>query len=64
VEAIEVWKGNELLERFAPGAVNRDLAFSLSGRGPGAIWVKVTGVARDPDTRTPRTTITSPIWIE
>jgi hypothetical protein len=64
IEAIEVWQGNERLERFAPNAVNRELTFSLRGRGPGAVWVKVTGVARDPDTRTPRMTITSPIWIE
>jgi hypothetical protein len=64
VQAIEVWKGDELLESFSSEAVNRDLTVSLQGRGPGAVWVRVTGVELDPDTGTPRTTITSPIWIE
>jgi hypothetical protein len=64
VKAIEVWLGDERLEQFPPDAVNQDLTFSLEGRGPGAVWAKVTGVETDPNTRTPRTTITSPIWVE
>lgn len=64
VQAIEVWRGDELLEQFPPDAVNQDLSFPLEGRGPGAVWVKVIGLATDPATGTPRTTISSPIWIE
>ena len=64
VEAIEVWQGDKLLEHFPPDAVNQQLTFSVEGRGPAAVWVKVTGLATDPDTGTPRTTISSPIWIE
>lgn len=89
VAAIEVWRGDQLLQTFPPDAVNQDLSFAPDGppcceleagtastpgvattssaaspRGAGPIWAKVTGVEADPDTGTPRTTITSPIWIE
>jgi hypothetical protein len=64
IESIEVWKGDELLEGFNSEAANRDIPVPLKGRGPGAVWVKVTGVELDPAAGTPRTTITSPIWIE
>ena len=64
VAAIELWSADQLLETFPPDAVNQDLTFSLVGRAAGPIWAKVTGLATDPDTGTPRTTITSPIWLE
>jgi hypothetical protein len=63
VESIEVWIGDELLKSFSPRDAGQDLVFPLRGRGAGAVWVKVTGVAVDPFLGTPRTTITSPIWI-
>jgi hypothetical protein len=45
-----------------PGAPS--ISSPASPRGEGPLWAKVTGVETDPDTGTPRTTITSPIWIE
>ena len=98
IAAIEVWRGDRLLQTFPPNAVNQDLVFAPDGvpccepdsepgpasgaapvpgaassasisqpaspRSAGPVWVKVTGVETDPATGTPRTTITSPIWLE
>lgn len=64
VATIEVWSGDQRLKTFPPEAVNQDLTFPLKGSGEGPVWVKVTGVETDPATGTPRTTITSPIWLE
>jgi hypothetical protein len=64
VAAIEIWRGDQLVENFPPDAVNQPLTFAVEAGGKGPIWAKVTGVESDPDTGTPRTTITSPIWIE
>jgi hypothetical protein len=63
VAAIEVWSGDQRLRTYPPDAVNQDLVFAI-GDHPGPVWAKVTGIETDPNTKTPRTTISSPIWIE
>jgi hypothetical protein len=64
IAGIEVWSGDQLLKSFPAEAVNQDLPFAIEADTVGPVWARVTGVETDPGTGTPRTTITSPIWIK
>jgi hypothetical protein len=62
-DSLEVWLGKTAIQKFISLPPNGSVKFSLREVGKGPLWIKIVGKEIDNATQTPRTTITSPIWL-
>ncbi len=63
-EALEIWLGETMIRRLASLPPDGRLVVPLDKIGKGPLWIKIVGKETDTSTHTPRTTITSPIWLQ
>lgn len=61
---LEIWLGKTMIRRLSNLPADGRVVFPLEKVGKGRLWVKAVGKELDVDTQTPRTTITSPIWLK
>ena len=63
-EALEVWLGKTMIQQLPNLPADGRVVLSLEKVEKGPLWIKVVGKEIDTVTQTPRTTITSPIWLK
>lgn len=61
---LEIWLGKTMIWRLSNLPADGRVVLPLEKVGMGPLWVKAVGKELDVDTQTPRTTITSPIWLK
>jgi len=63
-DILEVWLGKTMIQQLSSLPTDGKVVLPLEKVEKGPLWVKVIGKESDPVTQTPRTTITSPIWLK